>query len=176
MQVESISRVSVWGEDAIDLSSATLGGKWALDVVGDWTPDASPPDAAVAADAIVSHMKDWALGRCAAALLRPRRLPLCSQSHAREALPTPGKCIAAFKRGAARAPLRASTCPLPPRPARSDGKWSSMGVPATGDYGLGSGFFYSVRVVCRSHSPAPLIQHCTSPIPGFPVVWPCFAR
>jgi len=92
MPVESISRVSIWGEDAIDLSSATLGGKWALDVVGDWTPDASAPDAAVAADAIVSHMKDWALG--------------------------------------------------------SGGKWSSMGVPATGDYGLGSGFFYSVPVTC----------------------------
>lgn len=30
----------------------------------------------------------------------------------------------------------------------SDGKWVSMGVPAVGDYGMGSGFFYSVPVVC----------------------------
>lgn len=85
-QVGSISGVSVWGEDAVDLSSATLGGKWALDVVGDWMPDASPPDADVAADAIVSHMKDWALGRYAAALPRPRRLRLDSHSHTLEVL------------------------------------------------------------------------------------------
>ena len=31
----------------------------------------------------------------------------------------------------------------------SDGKWVSMGVPATGDYGMGEGFFYSVPVVCE---------------------------
>ena len=31
----------------------------------------------------------------------------------------------------------------------SDGKWMSMGVPATGDYGMGEGFFYSVPVVCE---------------------------
>jgi len=30
----------------------------------------------------------------------------------------------------------------------SNGKWVSMGVPATGDYGLGSGIFFSVPVVC----------------------------
>ena len=30
----------------------------------------------------------------------------------------------------------------------SDGKWVSMGVPATGDYGLGEGIFYSVPVTC----------------------------
>jgi len=30
----------------------------------------------------------------------------------------------------------------------SDGKWVSMGVPAVGDYGMGSGLFYSVPVVC----------------------------
>lgn len=30
----------------------------------------------------------------------------------------------------------------------SDSKWVSMGVPAVGDYGMGTGFFYSVPVVC----------------------------
>ena len=32
--------------------------------------------------------------------------------------------------------------------AGSDGAWVSMGVPAVGDYGMGTGFFYSVPVVC----------------------------
>jgi len=30
----------------------------------------------------------------------------------------------------------------------SGGEWVSMGVPAVGDYGMGTGFFYSVPVVC----------------------------
>jgi len=90
--VDTVNKVTVWGEGAVDFSSATVGGKWALDVVGDWVPDVSSPDPEVAADAVVAHMKGWALG--------------------------------------------------------SDGKWLSMGVPATGDYGLGSGFFYSVPVTC----------------------------
>jgi len=30
----------------------------------------------------------------------------------------------------------------------SEGKWVSMGVPATGSYGTGAGLFYSVPVVC----------------------------
>jgi len=30
----------------------------------------------------------------------------------------------------------------------SDGAWVSMGVPAVGDYGMGSGLFFSVPVVC----------------------------
>jgi len=30
----------------------------------------------------------------------------------------------------------------------SDGAWVSMGVPAVGDFGMGSGFFFSVPVVC----------------------------
>lgn len=30
----------------------------------------------------------------------------------------------------------------------SDGAWVSMGVPAVGDYGMGTGFFFSVPVVC----------------------------
>merc|ERR1711924_40508 len=30
----------------------------------------------------------------------------------------------------------------------SDGKWVSMGVPATDDFGMGTGFFYSVPCVC----------------------------
>ena len=30
----------------------------------------------------------------------------------------------------------------------SGGEWVSMGVPTVGDYGLGSGYFYSVPVVC----------------------------
>ena len=34
----------------------------------------------------------------------------------------------------------------------SDGKWVSMGVPATGDYGLGEGIIYSVPVVCEPGS------------------------
>lgn len=92
--IDAVDKVTVWGETAIDFSSATVGSKWALDVVGDWMPDVSAPDADVAADAIVEHMKDWALG--------------------------------------------------------SGGKWSSMGVPAVGDYGLGSGFFYSVPVTCEA--------------------------
>lgn len=60
--VASIDKVTVWGETAVDFSSTTVGAKWALDMVGDWKPDVSSPDAAVAADAIVAHMKDWALG------------------------------------------------------------------------------------------------------------------
>ena len=30
----------------------------------------------------------------------------------------------------------------------SAGKWVSMAVPAVGDYGMGTGFFYSVPVIC----------------------------
>jgi malate dehydrogenase len=83
----SVKQVIAWGTGVADTSHAMVGGKWFKGEV-----PASEPSTAVAADAIVAHMKDWALG--------------------------------------------------------SDGKWVSMGVPAVGDYGMGSGFFYSVPVVC----------------------------
>ena len=34
----------------------------------------------------------------------------------------------------------------------SEDKWVSMGVPAVGDYGMGTGFFYSVPVTCTPGS------------------------
>lgn len=58
----AVSRVVVWGDSAIDVSSATVEGKWAVEVLDGWTPEASEPSAAVGADAVVSHMKELALG------------------------------------------------------------------------------------------------------------------
>ena len=58
----AVSRVVVWGDSAIDISSATVAGEWAVKVLEGWTPEASEPSATVGADAIVSHMKDLALG------------------------------------------------------------------------------------------------------------------
>jgi len=58
----AVSKVVVWGDSAIDVSSATVEGKWAVEVLEGWTPEASEPSATVGADAIVSHMKDLALG------------------------------------------------------------------------------------------------------------------
>jgi malate/lactate dehydrogenase len=57
-----VSKVVVWGNDAIDVSSAMIDGKWAVDVLGDWTPEATEPIPEVGADAVVAHMKDLALG------------------------------------------------------------------------------------------------------------------
>ena len=79
------------GTGVADVSHATVAGKWALKVVDSPLPAVESPKAAAAADAVVAHMKDWALG--------------------------------------------------------SGGKWVSMGVPAVGDYGMGTGFFYSVPCV-----------------------------
>lgn len=42
-----------------------------------------------------------------------------------------------------------------------------MGVPATGDYGLGSGFFYSVRVASLGHA-LPLTRPLRVTLPRFP--------
>jgi len=58
----AVSKVVVWGDSAIDVSSATVEGKWAVEVLQGWTPEATEPSATVGADAIVSHMKDLALG------------------------------------------------------------------------------------------------------------------
>lgn len=90
----SAANVIAWGSGLVDLSHATVGGKWALKDGASALPAVGEPSVAVAADALVAHMKDWAVG--------------------------------------------------------SDGKWVSMGVPATGDYGIGEGFFYSVPVVCTA--------------------------
>ena len=57
----AVSKVVVWGDSAIDVSSATVEGKWAVEVLQGWTPEATEPSATVGADAIVSHMKDLAL-------------------------------------------------------------------------------------------------------------------
>jgi len=63
VDVDMVDKVMVWGEDAVDLSSATVANKWALDMVGeDWAPDTSAVCPGDAADAIVSHMKDWVMG------------------------------------------------------------------------------------------------------------------
>jgi malate dehydrogenase len=58
----AVSKVVVWGADVVDVSSALVEGKWAVDVLGGWTPDTTEPAPDVAADALVSHMKDWYLG------------------------------------------------------------------------------------------------------------------
>merc|ERR1719148_109838 len=58
----AVSKVVAWGDSVIDVSSATVEGKWAVEVLGGWTPEATEPSATVGADAIVSHMKDLALG------------------------------------------------------------------------------------------------------------------
>jgi len=58
----AITKVVVWGSDMIDLSNALIDGKWALEVLGNWMPTATVPEADVAADALVAHMKDWYMG------------------------------------------------------------------------------------------------------------------
>lgn len=89
----AVENVIAWGSGVADLSHALVSGKWALKATSSGAlPKVGAPDAAVAADAIVAHMKAWVCG--------------------------------------------------------SDGKWVSMGVPAVGDYGMGTGFFFSVPVTC----------------------------
>ena len=79
-----IARVSIWGNHSAtqypDLSHATIGGKWAKDVINDekWITSTFIPNvqqrgatvinargassAASAANAAIEHMRDWALG------------------------------------------------------------------------------------------------------------------
>jgi len=93
----AVANVIAWGDGGVaDLSHATVDGKWALEVADNALPELSLGSIAAdgQADAIVSHMRDWALG--------------------------------------------------------SDGRWVSMGVPAIGDFGTGTGIFYSVPVVCSA--------------------------
>lgn len=91
----AVKNVIAWGNGSVaDVSHATVDGKWALDIVDNALPAVSLDAADGAADAAVSHMRDWALG--------------------------------------------------------SDGRWVSMGVPAVGDFGTGTGIFYSVPVVCTA--------------------------
>lgn len=56
-----VSKVVVWGEDVVDISSATAGGGWAVPMVGEEIelPPATP---AMVAEAAVAHMKSLALG------------------------------------------------------------------------------------------------------------------
>lgn len=57
-----VENVIAWGTGVADVSHATVAGKWALKVVDSPLPAVESPKAAAAADAVVAHMKDWALG------------------------------------------------------------------------------------------------------------------
>lgn len=85
-------QVISWADGTVDISHATVAGKWALKDGAAPMPAVGDISEGIEADAAVSHMKNLALG--------------------------------------------------------SEGAWVSMGVPAVGDYGMGSGFYYSVPVVC----------------------------
>jgi len=92
-QGSSISNVIAWGDGVVDVSHATVDGKWALSLTDNALPATTPASPEAAADAIISHMKDLVNG--------------------------------------------------------TGGAWTSMGVPAVGDFGTGTGIFYSVPVVCE---------------------------
>jgi len=57
-----VSNVIAWGTGVADVSHATVGGKWALKLTDSALPAAAPLSAAATADAIIAHMKAWALG------------------------------------------------------------------------------------------------------------------
>lgn len=88
----AVEHVISWADGTVDISHATVAGKWALKDGAAPMPAVGDISEGIEADAAVSHMKNLALG--------------------------------------------------------SEGAWVSMGVPAVGDYGMGSGFYYSVPVVC----------------------------
>jgi len=57
----AVKGVITWGSGVADISHATVSGKWALKDGADPLPSVAPSDT-MAADAIVAHMKDWAMG------------------------------------------------------------------------------------------------------------------
>jgi len=58
----AVSNVISWGSGIADVSHALVEGKWALKLTGGkWGVDADV-DTGLAADAVVMHMKDWAMG------------------------------------------------------------------------------------------------------------------
>jgi len=58
----SVKSVIAWGSGVADVSHATVAGKWALKDGADPLPSVPAASTALAADAIVAHMKDWATG------------------------------------------------------------------------------------------------------------------
>jgi len=58
----AVSHVISWGSGIVDISHATVAGKWALRTSKAALPEVGEISAAMQADAAVMHMKDWALG------------------------------------------------------------------------------------------------------------------
>ena len=56
-QGDAVSHVVVWGKNLLDLSHATVDGKWALPMIDSALPAYVPATPEVMADAIVSHME-----------------------------------------------------------------------------------------------------------------------
>lgn len=56
-QGSSISNVIAWGDGVVDVSHATVDGKWALSLTDNALPATTPASPEAAADAIISHMK-----------------------------------------------------------------------------------------------------------------------
>jgi hypothetical protein len=56
-QGSSVAHVITWGESVVDLSHATVDGKWALPLAGSALPSATPASPDATATAIVAHMK-----------------------------------------------------------------------------------------------------------------------
>jgi malate dehydrogenase len=58
-----VTNVIAWGAGLADISHAQVGGKWALKATSmDSLPGSASASAEATADAVVAHMKDWALG------------------------------------------------------------------------------------------------------------------
>jgi hypothetical protein len=136
------AQVISWGDGIADVSHATVGGKWALRKGSDAvalpaTDDIGP-----------SLMADAAVRRCARTNSRPRRTPsarcrgVAATSFRHHLVPSPLTCVGGV------ALLSAQVMHMKDWALGSDGAWVSMGVPAVGDFGMGSGFFFSVPVVC----------------------------
>ena len=60
--MRSRAQVIAWGSGIVDVSHATVAGKWVLKMGLPALPQVGDLSAAMQADAAVMHMKDWALG------------------------------------------------------------------------------------------------------------------